>query len=185
MLLVFGHLFSARGAARRCGELSQRNKDNLMVNLTTEDAFGLHWSFWLLPSVQRAAEEQIPRADVSLSKRSKHSFLYGEFGRRCPKRNRPGVNVCPVHYVMQSDKNRIPENIVHVRCNCKHCFHNDSSTLIGKCEKEYIYTPVWRRNETNCEYVKIMESVAVACTCNIKNIEIKPAISKGIYLQPV
>ncbi|XP_053408029.1 uncharacterized protein LOC128559698 [Mercenaria mercenaria] len=181
-------MFSVGGDAKtaegRCSKLSQRRKDYLIGNLTTGD-FGLHWSFWLLPPIQRVAKQHIPPAHVSLAKRSRHSFLYGEFGRRCPKRNRPGVNLCPVHYVMQNDKNRIPENIVHVRCNCKHCFHNDSSTLIGKCEKAYAYTPVWRRNETKCEYVKIMESVAVACTCNIRNKRVWPANSNGIYLQHV
>ncbi|XP_060607465.1 uncharacterized protein LOC132759672 isoform X2 [Ruditapes philippinarum] len=167
---------------RKCDELSRQSVDELMKNITTENS-KLHWSFWLLPSLQKAAEENIEHAELSVTKRLRNSFLYGEYGRRCPKRNIPNMKVCPVYYVMQNDKNRIPENIVHAQCNCKHCFKSRSSLLTGKCEKVYGQTIVWRRNETTCEYYTSLERVAVTCTCQISDLTIIPALSGEIKLK--
>lgn len=102
---------------------------------------------------------------------ARETFIYGEHERICEKKIKPGMKLCTAHYVMEYDENRIPENIVHVRCNCKYCSQNNSSRITGKCEKEYVFTPVLRRTEGECEYKRFMEPVAVACTCKMHKIK--------------
>ena len=59
---IVGHILcdgdEATGVRDKCKELSQESLDNLKKNLTAENS-RLHWSFWLLPSLQRAAEENV------------------------------------------------------------------------------------------------------------------------------
>lgn len=101
---------------------------------------------------------------------ARKTFIYGEHKRICANKIKPGMKLCPVHYVMEYDENRIPENIVHVRCNCKYCSQKNSPLLAGRCEKEYAFTPVLRRTDGECEYKHFMEHVAVACTCKMHKI---------------
>ena len=97
-----------------------------------------------------------------------YSEIYGSVSTKCPRINSFLLNLlpdCPVYYVMENDPNRIPQNIVHVKCKCKRCLHNNNDDK--GCSQVYIYTKVMRRMG-DCSFHPVLEAVPVACTCSSK-----------------
>ncbi|XP_033756074.1 interleukin 17-like protein [Pecten maximus] len=99
--------------------------------------------------------------------------MYGEpisNNDRCPSRSyliqQGALNtVCPSYDYIESDLDRIPVNISHTRCLCRHC-------LIGRNHRCHVIRrqlPVLKKTGEcrNGEYVYNveMEQVAVGCTC--------------------
>ncbi|KAL4232180.1 Interleukin-17 [Mactra antiquata] len=147
-----------------CGKISPDKQDEMLRTLST-----VHWTYFLLTSLKSQSEESLPQIKPPPSKTT---FLHGNYGRKCPARNSyDNMEDCPVYYVLDHDKNRIPDNIVRAKCSCKACRHERSQYFtMNTCEPVYTYTPVWRRNTTDCEFRQILEYVPVSCTCRSKQI---------------
>lgn len=95
-----------------------------------------------------------------------YTMVHGS--KKCPAIRQSFFNTqpdCPVYYVIGSDSNRIPQNLVHARCSCRKCRHDNSNEK--GCTPVYTYTRVMRRMET-CEFEPVLEAVPVACTCTSK-----------------
>ncbi|XP_045191197.2 uncharacterized protein LOC123548026 [Mercenaria mercenaria] len=173
--MVIGQMVSkrviSRAVTRHCEEMTLEEKAGLKRNLARTYQ-GLHWTFWKLPPFQKGVRELFPQDDALVTNTATESQISEAPKGTCPAEIKPGVKLCPVRYVQQTDKSRIPENIVQARCNCEHCFHVNSSLLVGKCEEVQVLTPVLRRTVGECKYKQDIEHVTIACTCRMQQLEI-------------
>ena len=84
--------------------------------------------------------------------------------RRCAYRS-----TCPWHYVLNTDVNRKPMELVEARCEYQCCNkRNTCSISDSKCKPIMYYIPVLRRS--GCRngvytYVQVNEALAAGCTC--------------------
>ncbi|XP_067662070.1 interleukin 17-like protein [Haliotis asinina] len=149
------------------GRRSRRCREPTNLKLDTQDQ--LHDSFYQIPTLldtvanlSSVQEEFVNRRYMSLAGDS-----------QCPTweeavRFHEG-KVCPFHYVLNHDENRIPNTMVETECNCVECLRPDNgpSNLLD-CLPITYYTKVLRR--TGCvegmyRYAEVWEPLKIGCQC--------------------
>ncbi|XP_046556543.1 interleukin 17-like protein [Haliotis rubra] len=160
VILVATPLCSAQRRSRRCREPMNRKMD---IDDRLRDSF--YQGPPLLDTV--ANFSTIPDQFV----RVRHTIFAGE--PQCPTweeavRLHEG-KVCPFHYVLNYDENRIPNTVVETECNCVECLRPDNGpSNLMDCLPIIYYTKVFRR--TGCvegvyRYAAIWEPLKIGCQC--------------------
>ncbi|KAH3787931.1 hypothetical protein DPMN_166058 [Dreissena polymorpha] len=161
---ITGQQDSAPRQMMNCEPLSQTEKQKRVQQLRSDVDF--NWTFYMLPPLTSAREPVVKTPMTNQRSLTSESILYlGSYGKMCPDKNNSEVE-CPAHYVLNRDLNRIPEVMVHAKCNCKECILSPKET--NGCKLVTVLTPVMRRNESSCDYTSMLEAVPVSCECAIK-----------------
>ena len=105
--------------------------------------------------------------------------------KECPTLSGPSTAVdaevaarstCPWHYVINTDPDRYPRDLMEVECNCNEgCVGVTSSFGQTQCEKVFFNVPVKRKRTCTSEtgtYVweNSWQQVGVACVCAMSRV---------------
>ncbi|XP_052263326.1 uncharacterized protein LOC127866653 [Dreissena polymorpha] len=109
----------------------------------------IHESFLML-----TPHEHVPTFDVENFKSIKRTHVYGNT-TGCASSG----STCSWHYVINSDENRRPRDLIEAACNCK-----------SRCQPVQYYVRVLRKIGCDLDsgryiYRQVVEPVNVGCTC--------------------
>lgn len=122
-------------------------------------------SFNILYINNRKTDEDINQTFVS-----KRSLKIGWMNTNCPKEL--FHNPCPHYYVLEVDKNRIPQVFLQAKCKCTKCSLSDKDNGIEiglRCMKIYHYSTVMRATKCSQDgkmiFEEVLERVSIGCAC--------------------
>ncbi|XP_046556534.1 interleukin 17-like protein [Haliotis rubra] len=156
-----------QSSAWATGRRTRRCREPVNRKLDTQDL--LHDSFYQIPPLLDTVANlsSVQEEFVNL----RYMLLAGE--PQCPTWEEAvrlhGGKVCPFHYVLNYDENRIPNTVVETECNCVECLRPDNGpSSLMDCLPIIYYTKVFRR--TGCvegvyRYAAIWEPLKIGCQC--------------------